>query len=137
MKLQYDSLGFCFLRTIDALNEALNLLLTWRGTCPAAINTSQSLGQIPITESGDDPLMCLTLDPQALPFALDPYSRKDFTKSATSQVSPGTGAGPRPSGSFLLLTEGVHRFLIGREALLLMGFPIHQLRLKGTSERAP
>lgn len=81
--------------------------------------------------------MCLTLDPQALPFALDPYSRKDFTKSATSQVSPGTGAGPRPSGSFLLLTEGVHRFLIGREALLLMGFPIHQLRLKGTSERAP
>ena len=47
-------------------NKVLNVLTTWYGTCPAAVNTSQSLGYSPITKTINDPLMCLTLDSQPI-----------------------------------------------------------------------
>lgn len=41
----------------------------------------------------------------------------------------------RPNGKFLATTPG--RFLLGREIMMLMGMPIHELTLNSSSESVP
>ena len=83
------------------------------------LNTSQSLDRMPHSDENAD-LMCLTFQPQISP-AVKPNRLSRLYLL-------------RPAGSFLSTSRG--RYLVGREALLLMGFPLQRLSLSQNTDRA-
>lgn len=112
--------------------QACNLLAACHPEI-AVVNTSQSLGQMPLLEKQSQELMCLTCLGLQIGGGCVLAVELFWLCSGLKLYSHWLLTSLRPSGKFLVTSKG--RYIIGREAMILMGIPINRLKISSCSER--